>query len=59
MKASEIRIGGRYALSGNIQNGNHVTHEEVTRTVVRVTDTHIVCQCGRRFIINTNLKINQ
>lgn len=59
MKAKDIIVGGRYHLSGDIQNGSFVTHEEVTRKVTRVTDTHIVCECGRRFIINENLKINE
>lgn len=57
MKATDIIIGTRYNLSGDLQNGSHVTHEEVTRKVIRVTDTRIICECGREFIINDNLKI--
>ena len=35
MKAKDIIVGGRYHLSGDIQNGSFVTHEEVTRKVTR------------------------
>lgn len=59
MKAKDITVGGRYHLSGDIQNGSFVTHDEVTREVVRVTDTHVVCECGRKFIINKKLRINE
>ena len=63
MTAKEIETGKWYHLSGNIENGYvdgkpHTSHEEVTRIVKRVTDTHIVCECGRRFIINENLKVS-
>lgn len=58
-QVKKIIIGGRYHLSGDIQNGSFVTHDEVTRKVVRVTATHVVCECGRKFIINGNLKINE
>lgn len=63
MTAKEIEIGKWYHLSGDIENGYmdgkpYISHEEVTRVVKRVTDTHIVCECGRRFIINKNLKVN-
>lgn len=57
MKAKDIIIGGRYHLSGDTQNGSFVTHDDVVREVVRMTDTHIICKCGRRFIINKNLTI--
>lgn len=57
MKPTEIIVGCRYSISGDLQNGSRTTHDEVTRKVVRVTATHIVCECGRRFIINENLKI--
>lgn len=63
MTAKEIQIGKWYHLSGDIENGYmdgkpYISHEEVTRVVKRVTDTHIVCECGRRFIINENLKVS-
>ena len=58
-QVKKILTGGRYHLSGDIQNGSSVTHDEVTRKVVRVTDTHVVCECGRKFIINGNLKIDE
>ena len=57
MKVKDIIIGWKYHISGDLQNGSAVTHDEVTRKVTRVTDTYIVCECGRRFIINKNLKI--
>ena len=59
MTAKEIEIGKCYHLSGDIENGYmngkpNIDHEEVTR----VTDTHIICECGRRFLINENLKVS-
>lgn len=57
MKANEIVVGCRYFLRGDLQNGSYLTHEEVTRKVVRVTATHVVCECGRRFVINANLNV--
>lgn len=63
MTAKEIEIGKWYHLSGDIENGYmdgkpYISHEEVIRIVKRVTATHIVCECGRRFIINENLKVS-
>jgi hypothetical protein len=63
MTAKEIEIGKWYHLSGDIENGYmngkpNIDHEEVTRVVTRVTDTHIICECGRRFLINENLKLS-
>lgn len=59
----EIEIGQWYHLSGDLENGYkygqpNICHEEVTRKITRVTDTHIICECGRRFLINKNLIIN-
>jgi len=51
-------IEGRwYHLKGDIQNGDFVTKEEVSRKITRITDKHIICECGRKFIINENLII--
>lgn len=63
MTAKEIEIGKWYHLSGDIENGymngkSNIDHEEVTRVVTRVTDTYIICECGRRFLINENLKLS-
>lgn len=63
MTAKEIEIGQWYHLSGDIENGYmdgkpYISHEEVTRVVTRVTDTHIICECGRKFLINENLKLS-
>jgi len=62
MKVEEIEIGKRYHLSGDIENGYmngkpYISHEEVTRTITRITETLITCECGRRFLINDNLKV--
>lgn len=59
----EIEIGQWYNLSGDIENGYMnekptINHEEVTRVVTRVTDTHVICKCGRKFLINENLKLS-
>ena len=63
MTVKEIEIGQWYHLSGDIENGYmdgkpYISHEEVTRVVTRVTDTHIICECGRKFLINDNLKLS-
>lgn len=63
MTAKEIEIGQTYHLSGDIENGYfdgkpYISHEEVTRKVTRVTDTLIICECGRRFLINENLEVS-
>jgi hypothetical protein len=64
MKAQEIETGKRYWISGDLENGffngkPYICHEEVTRVVTRVTDTHVICECSRRFLNNQNLKIEQ
>ena len=59
MKPEEIIIGCWYSISGDLQNGSFVSHDEVTRKVTRVTYKHVICECGRRFIINDNLKIKK
>lgn len=63
MKVKDCVEGCRYRISGDLANGRYadgtpcITHDEVVRKVTRITDTHLVCECGRRFIINDNLKI--
>lgn len=63
MKANEIIVGCRYRVSGDLENGHYadrtprVTHEDVVRKVTRITETHVICECGRKFIINDNLKV--
>lgn len=59
MILQENIIGCRCFISGDLQNGAFVTHDEVVRVVTRVTEKHIICECGRRFIINDNLKIKK
>lgn len=59
----EIEIGRRYHISGDIDNGSkdgktYLSHDEVTRKIKRITDTHVVCECDRKFVINENLKIS-
>lgn len=59
----EIETGQWYHLSGDIENGYiggkpNTSHEEVTRVVTRITGTHIICECGRKFLINENLKLS-
>lgn len=57
INVNDIVTGEWYHLSGDLQNGNFVTHEEVVRKITRITDKHVICECGRKFIINNNLKI--
>lgn len=56
---SKVTVGLRYRVSDDLQNGSYITHEDVVRKITRITDTHIVCECGRKFIINSNLKIEK
>lgn len=64
IEVNDIVNGNRYHISGDLQNGYsngqpYICHDEVTRVITRVTDTHIICECSRRFLINQNLKIAQ
>lgn len=65
MKVNEVEIGLRYRISGDLANGRnldgtlYIVHEDVVRKIKRVTETHVVCECGRMFIINDNLKIEK
>lgn len=59
----EIEIGNWYHISGDIENGffdgkPNLSHDEVTRKIKRITDTHIICECDRKFLINDNLKLS-
>lgn len=65
MKTVEIKdiiIGKSYQISGDLKNGYaegkpYICHENITRPITRITDTHVICKCGRMFLRNQNLKI--
>lgn len=65
MKANECRVNTKYRISGDLANGHYsdgtpcIVHEDVVRVIKRITETHVVCECGRRFIINPNLEIEE
>jgi uncharacterized protein YlzI (FlbEa/FlbD family) len=64
MKVREIEIGNRYHITGDMENGfmngkPYICREEITRKITRITETHIICECGRKFLINENLKIKE
>lgn len=64
MKAPKIEIGKRYHIIGDLENGfmdgkPYICHEEVTRVITRITETHIICECGRKFLNNQNLKFEE
>lgn len=65
MKIDEITIGLRYRVSGDLANGRYsdgtpcIVHEDVVRVIKRITETHVILECSRRFIINDNLKIEE
>lgn len=59
LKVKDLIVGERYHLDGNIQNGDYITHESVTRKITRITDKLIYCECGRRFIIDKELSITE
>lgn len=55
----KVTVGVRYRISGDLQNGSYITHEDVVRVIARITDKHIICECGRRFLRNNNLLIEE
>jgi uncharacterized protein YlzI (FlbEa/FlbD family) len=60
----EFITGERYRICGEIENGYFngkplITNEQVIRCIRYITDTHVVCECGRRFLINEKLKIEK
>lgn len=65
MKPTEVNenLIGKYChISGDLQNGYmngkaYICHENITRVITRITDTHVICECGRKFLKNNNLKI--
>lgn len=65
MKVNEVTVGLRYRVSGDLANGRYVdgtprvSHDDVVRVIKRITDTHVILECGRMFIINDNLKIEK
>lgn len=65
MNENEITVGLRYRVSGDLANGHYsdgtpcTTHDDVVRVIKRITDTHVILECGREFIINDNLKIEK
>lgn len=59
VKVPELVLGSYYRFIGDIQNGSYVTHEDVVRKLVSITPSHLVLECGRRFIINENLVITE
>ena len=65
MNTNEVVLGLRYRVSGDLANGRYadgtprISHDDVVRVIKRITDTHVNLECGRRFIINENLKIEK
>ena len=67
MKTTEINesIIGKYCrISGDLENGfmngkPYICHENITRVITRITDTYVICECGRQFLNNQNLKIEE
>ena len=65
MNVNEVTVGLRYRVSGDLSNGRHadstprISHEDVERVIKRITDAHVILECGRMFVINDNLKIEK
>ena len=57
LKIKDLVCGIQYRFCGDVQNGNIITHENVLRKLVAITSTHLILECGRRFIINRNLVV--
>lgn len=51
---SEVREGVTYDIHGDLDPCGHDT---VVRKVIRVREKNILCECGRKFIINNNLHV--
>lgn len=65
MNVNEVVEGLRYRVAGDLANGRYadgtprISHDDVVRVIKRITDTHVILECGRSFIINDNLKIEK
>ncbi|RHJ76894.1 hypothetical protein DW103_16455 [Parabacteroides sp. AM08-6] len=65
MNINEVVVGLRYRVSGDLANGRYadgtprISHDDVVRVIKRITDTRMILECGREFIINDNLKIEK
>ena len=65
MNVNEVTVGLRYRVSGDLSNGRHadcttrISHDDVLRVINRITDAHVILECGRMFVINDNLKIEK
>lgn len=54
-----VTVGVRYRISGDLLNGSSITHDDVVRIITRITENYIICECGRRFLRNNNLLIEE
>ena len=59
IKIANLILGARYRFSGDIQNGCYITHDEVVRKLISITNDYLILECGRQFIINKNLVISE
>lgn len=65
MNVQKCILGHQYKISGDLANGHYadgtpcITHDDVVRKVTKITGTHLICECGRKFIINDNLKVEK
>ena len=64
MKNQTIEAGIKYHIKGDLENGFRdgkpfICHEEVIRKVTRTTDSHVICECGRKFLNNENLILSR
>ena len=62
MNVNEVTVGLRYRVSGDLSNGRNadgsprISHDDVVRVIKRITDTHVILECGRMFVLTTILK---
>ncbi|MFV0538835.1 MAG: hypothetical protein ACK5M3_15945 [Dysgonomonas sp.] len=64
MNVTEQFIGKKCQISGDLQNGfmngkPYIGYDDVVRVIRHVNDTHVICECGRKFLNNQNLKIEE
>ena len=64
VSTQEVEIGRQYRISGEIENGfingkPYICNESVSRKITRINSDYVVCECGRKFLNNQEVKIEE